>query len=94
MARRLLEVFLGFRFPAKKGFHKRIEEVKSEPATVARIRRFVHTYSHEEGDGDEIDTTMLAEAPVILSAILELIRTEDSGHYDEMKALCAAAAAE
>jgi wobble nucleotide-excising tRNase len=94
MARRLLEVFLGFRYPAKKGFHKRIEEVKSEPATVARIRRFVHTYSHEEGDGDEIDTTMLAEAPVVLSAILDLIRTEDRGHYDEMKALCAVATAE
>jgi wobble nucleotide-excising tRNase len=91
MARRLLEIFLGFRFPAKKDFHKRLDALKSDPAVLARIRRFVHTYSHEEGDGEDIDATMLAEAPAILAAILEAIRLEDPGHHAQMTALCAAA---
>lgn len=91
MARRLLEVFLGFRFPAKKDFHKRLDALNSDPAVLARIRRFVHTYSHEEGDGEDIDATMLAEAPAILAAILEAIRLEDPGHFAQMTALCAAA---
>ena len=89
IARRLLEVFLGFRFPASKGgFKSRLESANADPATIARIRRFVHTYSHDEGDGEDIDTTLLAEAPVVLAAILELIKTEDKGHYDQMMSLC------
>jgi len=91
MARRLLEVFLGFRFPAIKGFHKRMEALESDPVAVARIRRFVHTYSHEEGDGEDVDATMLAEAPMILASILDVIRTEDSGHCAQMETLCVAA---
>ncbi len=88
MARRLLEVFLGFRFPATQGFKSRLEKTSADPATLARIRRFVHTYSHEEGDGEDMDTTMLAEAPVVLRAILDLIKTEDKGHFDQMQVLC------
>jgi wobble nucleotide-excising tRNase len=88
MARRLLEVFLGFRFPSQKGFHKRIESLKSDPVAVARMRRFVHTYSHEEGDGEDVDTTMLAEGPVILRSILDAINLEDPGHYAEMIKIC------
>jgi wobble nucleotide-excising tRNase len=91
MARRLLEIFLGFRFPAKQGFQKRIDSLHADPVVIARIRRFVHTYSHEEGDGEDIDATMLAESPVILTSILEAIRLEDPRHYDEMQALVVAA---
>jgi wobble nucleotide-excising tRNase len=89
VARRLLEVFLGFRYPSGKGFKSRLEMTSVEPATLARIRRFVHTYSHEEGDGEDMDTTMLAEAPVVLGEILDLIRAEDARHFDQMMSLCA-----
>lgn len=90
VARRLLEVFLGFRFPAEHGFKSRLEKINADPATIARIRRFVHTYSHEEGDGEEIDATMLSEAPAVLRSILDLIQTEDKRHFDQMKAICTA----
>lgn len=88
MARRLLEVFLGFRYPGTEGFKSRLERTSVDEATLARIRRFVHTYSHEEGDGEDMDTTMLSEAPVVLQAILDLIKAEDQGHFDEMRLLC------
>lgn len=88
MARRLLEVFLGFRYPGTEGFKSRLEKTSVDEATLARIRRFVHTYSHEEGDGDDMDTTMLAEAPAVLQAILSLLKDEDQGHFDEMQLLC------
>lgn len=89
LARRLLEVFLGFRYPAAQSFKSRLEKTNVDEATLARIRRFVHTYSHEEGDGEDMDTTMLAEAPAVLQAILDLIKTEDQRHYEEMLQLCA-----
>lgn len=89
MARRLLEVFLGFRYPGGDGFKSRLDKTSVDEATLARIRRFVHTYSHEEGDGEDMDTTMLAEAPTILHAILDLIKFEDPGHFGEMQLLCA-----
>lgn len=93
MARRLLEVFLGFRYPGADGFKSRLEKTSVDEAALARIRRFVHTYSHEEGDGEDMDTTMLAEAPVVLQAILDLIKAEDKGHFEEMGLLCAPPAA-
>jgi len=88
MARRLLEVFLGFRYPGKETFKSRLEKTTLDEATLARIRRFVHTYSHEEGDGEDMDTTMLSEAPAVLKAILDLVKAEDPGHFDEMQQLC------
>jgi hypothetical protein len=48
----------------------------------------VNSYSHEEGDGEEIDATMLAEAPMILAFIIEVVKTEDPAHFAEMWTLC------
>ncbi len=96
LARRLLEAFLAFRFPSIAGeLTAKLEEVAFDEHKKVRIIRFLHTFSH----GDKIDEpghdpTLLAEAPQVLTEILELIKAEDGKHFDGMlKAIDAAPAA-
>jgi wobble nucleotide-excising tRNase len=86
LARRLLEAFLAFRFPSVAGeLMPKLERVAFDEHKKVRILRFLHTFSH----GDKVDEaghdpTLLAEAPQVMAEILELMRTEDARHYDEM----------
>ncbi|WCB47058.1 AAA family ATPase [Nitratidesulfovibrio vulgaris] len=87
VARRLLESFLSFRFPAKAGkLRQQLGMVKDFDAGIrARIIRFVHTYSHDGRVAEpEHDLSVLAETPAVMREILRLIQFEDSKHYKEM----------
>lgn len=86
VARRLLESFLSFRYPAEAGeLQKQLERVGFDPAKKSRILRFLHTYSHDGRVAEpEHDLSVLAETPQVMSQILELIAAEDMKHYTEM----------
>lgn len=90
IARRLLEGFFGFRYPTVHGLRDQLNRASGDAALKARILRFAHTYSHETGaDEAEHDLTLLGETPVVLADVLDLIRIEDTGHYQEMMQLAA-----
>ncbi|MEZ5501092.1 MAG: AAA family ATPase [Steroidobacteraceae bacterium] len=85
IARRLLESFLSFRFPAETGgLYQRMSRLTCEPAVRSRVLRFVHTYSHEGVVGEEHDPTLLAETPGVLRDVLSLIEEEDPTHFKGM----------
>jgi wobble nucleotide-excising tRNase len=89
LARRLLESFLAFRYPAVQGeLMNKLKLIVFSEQKKLRILRFLHTYSH----GDQIaepahDLTLLAEAPHVLLELLELMKAEDEKHYSAMVAL-------
>lgn len=94
MARRLLESFLSFRFPNEESLQAKLDRVTFDAAKKARILRFLHTYSHDDKVSDPgHDLSVLAETPQILTDLMDLIKAEDTKHYDEMiKVLTDAAA--
>lgn len=93
MARRLLESFLAFRYPVEESLVDKLDRVAYPDAKKARILRFLHTYSHDGKISDsEHDLSVLAETPQILADLLELLKTEDKRHLDEMNKVLAEAA--
>jgi wobble nucleotide-excising tRNase len=87
IARRLLESFLCFRFPALAGeLSKQLDQVSGfDTAKKARILRFLHTYSHDGKVAEpEHDLTILSETPQIMTDLLDLIKHEDGKHYKGM----------
>ena len=95
IARRLLESFLSFRYPAESGeLKQQLDGVTFDPAKKARILRFLHTYSHDGKIAEpEHDLSILAETPDVLKDLLELLKTEDPKHCAEMTKLLANAGA-
>lgn len=90
VARRLLETFLSFRYPAAAGsLNTLLDGVQSVDASVKmRILRFLHVCSHFDRVGDqEHDPSILAETPKVMTDVMDLIRAEDPRHYDQMVAL-------
>jgi len=92
IARRLLESFLAFRYPAESGeLKQQLDLVAFDTAKKARILRFLHTYSHDGKIAEpEHDLSILAETPDVLKDLIEMIKTEDPKHYGEMTKLLAA----
>lgn len=90
IARRLLEAFLSFRVPGRAGdLRQQLEAISGEPASKARIIRFLHTHSHMEQVGEpEHDLSVLSETPAILRDILALIKENDQEHYNAMMTIC------
>lgn len=85
ISRRLLEAFLAFRKPHKSGLYKKLEDLEFDRAKKVRILRFLHTHSHSgEVDDPEHDISILSETPEILKDILDLIKSEDKRHFEEM----------
>jgi wobble nucleotide-excising tRNase len=87
VCRRLLEGFLGFKYPVLLGnLHAQI--TKASDGTVseamrARVLRFANAYSHNQ----EADTTMPVarpEAIEMLHVVLEFIKIIDQDHFDAM----------
>lgn len=89
IARRLLEAFLAFRYPVQTGeLREQLNGVSFDAAKKARILRFLHTFSHEGKISEgEHDLSILAETPQVLRDVLDLIESEDSRHFSEMKSL-------
>jgi wobble nucleotide-excising tRNase len=94
IARRLLETFLSFRYPASAAaptgsLSALLDGVQSVDAAVKmRILRFLNVCSHFDRVGDqEHDPSILAETPKVMADVMDLIRAEDQRHYDQMVAL-------
>lgn len=87
VCRRLLEGFLGFKYPALLGnLHQQIMKASDGmvgEAMRARVLRFAHAYSHNQ----EADTTLPVarpEAVEMLHVVLEFMQIIDRGHFDAM----------
>lgn len=86
ISRRLLEAFLAFRRPSKEGLYEKLEHVDFDSAKKARILRFLQTHSHGgEVDDPEHDISILSETPEVLKDILDLFKSEDKRHFEEME---------
>jgi wobble nucleotide-excising tRNase len=86
ISRRLLEAFLAFRKPHKSGLYKKLEDLEFDSAKKARILRFLQTHSHGgEVDDPEHDISILSETPKVLKDLLDLIKSEDKRHFEEME---------
>ncbi len=94
IARRLLEAFLAFRMPQSSGnLWQQFQLVQFDEPRKARIYRFLHTYSHHEQIGEQVeDLSILSEARAILNDVLKLMHAEDSGHFSAMVSLLRARA--
>ena len=86
MARRLIETFLAFRRPKTAGkLEKTFESLSFDEARKQRILRFLHVHSHADAVSEsQHDPSALGEAKAVLTAVLDLMRHEDSAHYDAM----------
>lgn len=86
IARRLLEAFLAFRQPDTSGdLWLKLQNVDFDEVKKLEIIRFVHTYSHNDAIGEpEHDPSLLSEAQAVLTDLLELIKAEDTDHFDRM----------
>jgi len=86
ISRRLLEAFLAFREPSTEGLYAKLEHLNFDNAKKIRILRFLHTHSHSgEVDDLEHDISILSETPKVLRDILDLIKSEDQRHFEEME---------
>lgn len=96
LARRLVEAFLAFRYPAIQGdLSKQMEEVDFDAKKKTRILRFLHTYSHSGSIAEpEHDPSILSETRSVLGEVLELIEKCDPMHYKGMISIVATAEAE
>jgi len=95
VARRLVEAFLAFHYPAIQGLYKQMEEVDFDASKKTRILRFLHTYSHSGSIAEpEHDPSILSETRSVLSEVLELIEKCDPVHYKGMTSIVAPAEAE
>ena len=85
-ARKLLEAFLSFRFPAKIGDFNGSMKVALENVdnpTRTKVTRYLHAYSHNE-EGDIAAPREPGEAATILRAVFQLMRALDDEHVVAM----------
>jgi len=86
ISRRLLEAFLAFRKPNKASLYEKLQGLEFDNAKKTRILRFLQTHSHSgEVDDPEHDVSILSETPKVLTDLLDLIRSEDKEHFEEME---------
>jgi len=93
VARRVLEAFFAFRRPGEDKLDNCIKSTAANDALKMRLHRFVQMLSHQKRI-EEGDCSFTTDAEVVsrLSDVLELMKIEDSRHYDAMvtrvNALC------
>jgi wobble nucleotide-excising tRNase/acyl-coenzyme A thioesterase PaaI-like protein len=89
MARRFLETFLTFKFPAESGdVVRRMSRVEFDDVKKTRILRLVNTYSHADDIGDlGHDLSVLSETREVLLELLQLVKAVDAGHYAGLETL-------
>lgn len=89
VARRVIEAFLSFKRPRYAGeLQKQLDSIDFDSEKKTRILRFLHTHSHSgQIDEPEHDLSILSETPDVLADILDLIKSEDPKHYEEMTSI-------
>lgn len=86
MARRLLESFLFFRFPAGGELSAKVMQMNYDASSKETALRFLQGYSHSGGRLDsEQDLSLLAETRSILRVMFDMMREEDSDHFRRMQ---------
>jgi len=86
ISRRLLEAFLAFRRPSTESLYAKLEHLNFDNAKKARIYRFLQTHAHgDEIDDPQHDISILSETPQVLKDLLDLVKAEDKGHFQEME---------
>ena len=86
IARRLLEGFLAFRFPNKgESLWQALNSSDFDSEKIKSIYGFVNEYSHGYLALDGLpEWSSLCEAPHVMQDILDLIKFQDTAHYDAM----------
>jgi len=85
MARRLLESFLAFRFPASAGnLSRQFEQLPVGAASKDRVLRFLNQYSHYQIAEPEHDLSTLSETQAVLRELFAIIKEVDPAHYAGM----------
>lgn len=86
--RRVLETFAGFRFPDATGSNQPFgvfREHTQDDAKIDAIQRFTDELSHGiDAGGPDPEIIQLTESPRMARDVLELIKTIDCDHYEEM----------
>jgi len=87
VCRRLLEGFLGFKYPADLGnLHSQVMKASDgvlPEATRARVLRFVHAYSHNP-EADITVSIARPESVAMLTIVLQFMRSVDPEHFAAM----------
>jgi Uncharacterized protein conserved in bacteria len=90
LSRKLLEGFLSFKFPKKRNDFKRLmEDAIKDVTTCEKIYKFINKYSHNmtiEVDDNTIDN-LIGESQNIVKEILQVIKSLDSDHYQELESI-------
>lgn len=90
LSRKLLETFLSFKFPKKRGnFRELMEVAVSDKEVLERVYRFINTYSHFApiGSSEASIESLVGETPEIISGVFKILESIDSVHYEEMKTI-------
>ena len=87
ITRRLLEMFLAFKFPnITDGINPSLAEAGVQQHTRRRIIRFVDAFSHADAIYEPgHDLPLLEQTPGILRAVLDVMKDIDPDHYRRMR---------
>ena len=91
LSRKLMEIFLSFKFPKKRGnFKQLIEEAIIDVTQREKIYKFINKYSHSATIeiGDNTIDNLMGESTNIVKEILDVIKKLDPVHYTEMESIC------
>ena len=88
IARKVLETFLEFHLPSKKGLYRKLEETNFDPHKKTAIYKFTNDLSHFTGKG--FDPSLVAETQKNTAYLLEMIEKVAPLHYEGLKALATA----
>ncbi|MGZ3748699.1 MAG: AAA family ATPase, partial [Pseudobdellovibrionaceae bacterium] len=94
--RKVLDVFLAFKFPGSSGFAGKIEQALStvpeaDSHRVRAIERLVQSESHADNLDDLLTFSKrtIEETEAASKAVLELLKMMDEGHYAQLAKICA-----
>ncbi len=86
-ARKMMEAFLGFRYPGRIGdFHNGMKDALGEIADQSiriHVERYLHAYSHNE-EGNVSSVVDPSEATVVLRSLFEMMKIVDPNHLSAM----------
>lgn len=86
-ARKMMEAFLGFRYPQHIGdFHAGMREAMNQiasPSTRVHVERYLHAYSHNE-EGNVSAMLDPSEATTVIRSIFSMMRDIDAQHFSSM----------
>ena len=97
IARKFLELFLGFKVPYKDSLHDKIEEIKASgklsrslEKKMPGLERLVQVNSHsgDQGKTVGIDHSVIENAPEHVNDLLNFVEKVDEEHFKGIKAKC------